>query len=167
MDAIKKLAFFLVVFVGLLQQAAADATKSEHDWHFSLAPLFLWAMGIEGSTTIGPATAPLDIEFKDALSNLDAVFTFHFEAKKQDWTLFAEYQFVDLKPSATLPTGSKVDVTFKNTMGELGVTYRVAKFERTDLEVLGGARYVEQDLRVKNIPVPPLSSPDSTGRSRV
>ena len=148
----------LIVSISITQQVAAYTPESEDNWQFTLAPLFLWGMGIDGSTSIGPSTTPLDISFSDALSNLDAAFTFHFEARKKKLSLFAEYQFVDLEPSATLPNGSKVDVTFKNKMGELGVAYRVAQFERTDLEILGGARYVEQDLSITGIPIPPLSS---------
>ena len=153
----------LVSVAGILFGAGATAThaessKSEDEWHFSLAPLFLWGMGINGSTTIGPAAAPLDVKFKDALNNLDAVFTFHFEARKRNLTLLAEYQFVDLSPSSELPNGSKVDVSFKNTMAELGAAYSVAQHGNTELQVLGGARYVEQDLKVNGIPLPPLSS---------
>jgi len=153
-----KLLAALTATVLASQSALADAGKSDDDWHFTLAPMFLWGMGIEGSSSIGPSTTPLDIKFKDALDNMDAVFTFHFEAQKQAWTLFAEYQFVDLSPSADLPNGSKVNVDFENTMAELGVAYRVAQFANTDLEILGGARYVEQDLSVKGIPIPALSS---------
>lgn len=148
----------LLFILGAIQNAAADTQKSEDDWNFSFAPLFLWGMGIDGSTSIGPLTAPLDIKFGDALSNLDAVLTFHFEAQKSDLTLFAEYQYVDLTPSSKLPDGSEVNVGFKNTMAELGVAYRVAQYQNTDLEILGGARYVKQELDVKGIPLPPLSS---------
>ena len=87
-------------------------------------------MGISGATAIGPATLPLDIEFDDALSNMSAVLTFHFEAKKRDLALFAEYQYVDLTPSASFSNGSEVDVDFKNTMVELGLAYRVAQFHK-------------------------------------
>ena len=142
--AIAMLALLFYVF----PLAASETSKSDDDWHFSLAPLFLWGMGIDGTTTIGPKTAPLEVEFKDALDNLDAVLTFHGEARKKDLTLFAEYQYVDLSPKAELPNGASIDIGFKNTMAELGVTYRVARFDSTDLEILGGARYVKQKLKV-------------------
>jgi len=147
-----------VLLAGMAQQVQADSSKSEDDWHFSLAPLFLWGMGIEGATSIGPSTTPLNVEFKDALDNLDAVFTFHFEARKKNLTLFAEYQFVDLSPSAELPTGDVVDIGFKNRMMELGAGYRVAQLGEADLEIIGGGRWVEQELKVSGVPLPPLSS---------
>lgn len=151
----------VVILAGMVQQVIADTDKSADDWHFSLAPLFLWGMGIQGSTTFGTVVSPLDIEFKDALDNMEAVFTFHFEAQKKDLNLFAEYQYVDMRPSSQLPNGSKVDIDFKNTMAELGAAYRVARFDRTDFEVLGGARYVEQELNADGIPLPPISSLNS------
>jgi hypothetical protein len=149
----------LLVLVSLnLQVAVAQSEKSEDDWQFSLAPLFLWGMGISGSSSIGPATLPLDIQFKDALDSMDAVFTFHFEAQKRDLTLFAEYQYIDLSPSSKTPFGATVDVEFKSKMAELGVTYRVAEFKKTEFQILGGARYVEQDMRVKGVPLPTMPS---------
>jgi hypothetical protein len=149
----------LLILVSLnLQAAVAQSEKSEDDWRFRFAPLFLWGMGISGSSAIGPATLPLEIEFKDALDNLDAAFTFHFEAQKRDLTLFAEYQFVDLSPSAKTPFGATLDVTFKSKMAEFGVLYRVAEFKKTQFHILGGARYVEQDMRVKGVPLPTLES---------
>ena len=131
----KSLLALLLAVVGL-QNAAADPTKSEDDWQFKLAPLFLWGMSINGSTAIGPETLPLDIEFDDVLSNMSAVLTFHFEAKKRDLSLFAEYQYVDLSPSAKFSNGSEIDVDFKNTMAELGIAYRVAQYRKIDLEFL-------------------------------
>jgi len=35
-----------VFLAGMAQQVQADSSKSEDDWHFSLAPLFLWGMGV-------------------------------------------------------------------------------------------------------------------------
>jgi len=147
------------LFAVLLGSAAPAMAGSDGDkWNYSLAPLFLWGMGIEGTTSIGPVSAPLDIQFKDALDNLDGVFTIHFEAQKRDLTLFAEYQYVNLGPEAQLPNGSVVNVTFKNTMAELGAGYRVVDGDVHDFELLGGGRYTKQDLTARGIPLPPLNS---------
>lgn len=152
-----KLLIACIALTSAAGSAQASNDTSDDDWQFSLAPLFLWGMGIDGSTSLGPTNTPLNISFGDALDNLGAVFTFHFEAHKKDWGFFAEYQYVDLQPKSELENGSEVDVNFKNTMAELGVTYRVAQTERAEFQILGGARYVEQDLKVKGIPLPPLS----------
>jgi hypothetical protein len=128
---------------------AAETTAPSDEWHFTLAPLFLWGMNVDGTSQIGPVSAPLEIGFTDdVLENLSAVFTVHFEAQKGDWTLFAEYQYVDLDPSVEISPVASADIDFQDQLGELGVAYKVATFGINDLEVLGGARYTRQDLKV-------------------
>ena len=147
-------AFLLITLLGVA--APTQSAEQSDDWEFMVAPLFLWGMGIEGTTSIGPVSAPLDIEFKDALENLDGLFTIHFEAQKRDLALFAEYQYVNLGPEAQLPTGAKVNVSFKNTMAEFGAGYRVAGNDSNDVEIIGGTRYVKQELNASGLPSPPL-----------
>ena len=60
-------------------------SSNSGDWEFTLSPLFLWGMGISGDATIGDKTLPLEVEFGDIWSNLDTVFTVHFEARKDKW----------------------------------------------------------------------------------
>ena len=69
-------ALFSMASINLSYADGGASTNGE--WEYSLAPLFLWAQGIEGSSTIGPVEAPLGITFKDALSNLEGTFTIHF-----------------------------------------------------------------------------------------
>lgn len=113
--------FVLMLALGI---GVSTSARAESEWNYSFAPLFLWGMGIEGSTSIGPMTAPLDIRFKDALDNLEGMFTFHFEAQNRDLALFAEYQYVNLGPEAEVPlpggNAAQIYVTFKNTMAGLG-----------------------------------------------
>ena len=136
---------------------AADPKSSGDEWHFTLSPLFLWGMNIDGTSQVGPVTAPLDLTFTDdILENLSAVFTVHFEAQKRDWTFFAEYQYVDLEPSVETPAGPNAAINYKNQLGELGVAYKVATFGINNLEVLGGVRYTRQDLDVNLNPGPQL-----------
>ena len=60
-----------------LSMAVALATASTmadaaEEWEFSLAPLFLWGISIEGDTTINGLTAPLDLDFQDdVLENME------------------------------------------------------------------------------------------------
>ena len=141
---------------------AVGSNSTDGEWEYSLAPLFLWAQGIEGKSTVGPSSAPLDVEFSDALDNLEATFTIHYEMKRDALTLFAEYQFVDLGPTAETPVGVDLNVGFKNTIAELGVGYWVFGTERTDWELIGGARYTKQDLDVAVKNGPDLLEVDET-----
>ena len=135
---------------------AADTKYSDDEWHFSFAPLFLWGMHVNGTSQIGPESAPLSIDFGDVLNNLSAVFTFHFEAQKRDWTFFAEYQYVKLDPSFEISPVANADLDYQNQMGELGVAYMVATFGINDLQVLAGTRYTRQDIQVNLNPGPVL-----------
>ena len=122
------------------------------DWEYRLSPLFLWGMGISGDATIGDATAPLDLGFSDIWDNLEVVFTLHFEASKDKWTIFGEFQYVDLGPEVTLslgPADAVADIGFKNTMFELGGAYAFRETHNTRWELLGGLRYTDQDIDVK------------------
>ena len=72
--------------------AGPVAAASEEQWEFAIAPMYLWAKNIEGSSAIGGKEAPLDLDFKDdILDNLDSALAFHFEARKGNLTLYAEY----------------------------------------------------------------------------
>ncbi|MFT5731325.1 MAG: hypothetical protein ACI8PB_005526 [Desulforhopalus sp.] len=102
---------FLLIFP--VSQSLAGRDRESDDWQFALSPLFLWGMSLDGTTVIGPVSAPLQLDFKDdVFGNLGAVFTVHFDAKKNDLALFAEYQYVNLDPSSSIPNGPTVDVDF-------------------------------------------------------
>ena len=145
-------ALFFMGDINVAYAIGGDSTDGK--WEYSLSPLFLWAQGIQGTSQIGPVTAPLDITFKNALSNLEATFTVHFEMKRDRLTLFGEYQYVNLAPEAEAPNGVTLDIGFKDTIGELGAAYWVHGTEKTDWELLGGTRYTKQklDVSVENGP---------------
>jgi hypothetical protein len=137
--------------IALAQNDNNQVVSNNGDWEFALAPLFLWGMGISGDATIGDKTAPLDIEFGDIWSNLDAVFTLHFEARKDKWTIFSEIQYVKLKPDVTVslgPVSADAKIEFENTIFELGGAYAFRETQNTRWELLGGIRYTDQDVEV-------------------
>ena len=144
----------IVIGVVLLSTSIVWAETTDDEWQFTLSPLFLWGMNVDGSAQIGPVEAPVGVNFDDVLENMNGVFTVHFEAKKRDWTFFAEYQYVDLQPSFDTPVGPIADLDLTVQMGELGVAYRVATFKTTDVELLAGARYSRQDIEIDFDPGP-------------
>lgn len=144
----------VLIEILLLSVTSAHAQSAEDEWQFSLSPLFLWGMNVDGTAQIGPAEAPVGVTFDDVLENMHAVFTFHFEAKKRDWTFFSEYQYVDLQPSFDTPVGPIADLDLTVQMGELGAAYRVTTFSTTDVELLAGARYSRQDIKIRLEPGP-------------
>ena len=128
-------------------QTWAGRDPQPDEWQFALSPLFLWGMNLDGTTTIGPVTAPLELGFKDdVFENLAAVFTVHFEAKKNDLALFAEYQYVNLQPSSSIVNGPTVDVDFTIQAAEFAAGYHVVTWGNTDVEPILGFRYTYQAL---------------------
>jgi hypothetical protein len=129
------------------------------EWEFTIAPLFLWGISIDGDATIGTATAPLDLNFEDdVLENLDAAFTVHFEARKDKLSLIAEIQYVSLDPTAAVGP-VEVDVEFKSTAAELAAAWEFYRVGETGWEFLAGVRYLDQEVDVDgtlNLPEPPL-----------
>ena len=150
---------------------AAAGQNTSDEWEFSATPLFLWGMSIDGSSTIGSETLPLDLDFEDdILENMEAVFTLHLEASKGKWALFSEVQYVELDPTVNIstdtpPASSKTEIDFTDTMFELGVGYALFESTRARWEVIGGARYIRQEIDVDEdlkLPVgPPLSVSES------
>ena len=146
----------LLVILGIPVTSSAAPGRASDEWQFTLAPLFLWGMNIDGSSQVGPVEAPLDLGFTDDIfENLSAVFTVHFEASKNNLTLFAEYQYTELEPTTSVPNGAELDIDFTNQLAELGAGYRVTTWGNTDVEPIVGARWTSQELKnqVKGGPV--------------
>ncbi len=129
---------FLVAGIG-----SANA-EGESEWKHTLVPLYLWGAGIEGTSQIGPVTAPVSIEFSDALEHLDTALAIHYEANKGKLGLMADYYHLNLKPKSTLPNGAPASVDLTNNIWELGMIYRPDNVE--GLDVLYGLRGMKFQL---------------------
>ena len=129
------------------------ASAQEEEWEFVVAPMYLWAKSVSGASTAGGREQQLELDFQDdILENLDAAFAIHFEARKGKLGLFAEYNYSKLDPSNTITAGPitlKADVEFTENVGEGGITWAIAESERMRWEVMGGLRYMKQDLDLK------------------
>jgi hypothetical protein len=141
-----------LVVSGNIFPAQLQAAESDGEWNFMIAPLFLWGMSIDGDSAIDGNALPLDLNFKDdVMENLDAVFTLHFEARKDDLLLFVEYQYVSLDPTIEASLGSvpvNAGIDFTVATAELGAGYTVSHTDTTRWEVLGGLRWIEHELDV-------------------
>jgi len=134
--------------------AWADPNKDFNTWQNTLAPLYLWGVSMSGTSTFGTATLPLEIEFKDAVSDLEAIFTFHYEGAKGNWGVIADYSFLNLTPTMQVP-GSPVEINvdMKNTIAEVAGLYRFGA--DNPWQLLGGVRSYVLDLSLSGIPSPP------------
>jgi len=86
-----KEAIALLILLGLLSPLAiaenvsklgTDAnsnTSTSKDWEFNLAPMYLWAVSINGDQTVKGVKVDLDVPFSDIFDNLNGALTVHFE----------------------------------------------------------------------------------------
>jgi len=128
--------------------AWAGSNEDFDSWQNSLAPLYIWGMSLSGSMSSGPVTAPIEIEFTDAVSDLEGIFTFHYEGAKGNWGIIADHSFLNIVPSAEtpgpLPIVLKVDM--KNTITELAGLYRFGP--DNPWQLLAGIRQYQLDVTV-------------------
>jgi len=106
---------------------------------------------MSGTMTSGPITAPLEIEFSDAVSDLEAIFTFHYEGAKGNWGIIADYSFLNLGPSAAIPgTPAVINVDMKNTIAEVAGLYRFGP--NNPWQLLAGYRTYQLDVTISGLP---------------
>ena len=110
---------FVAIFALVFALVTSFSARSANDWEYTFSPLYLWATGIEGESQIGPVTAPVSIEFKDALDNLDTILTFHFEANKGNKGFIADLMHIGLAPESTLPSGAPIATDLTNNVLDL------------------------------------------------
>ena len=132
--------------------AGIGNAKAEEEWKHTLVPLYLWASGIEGTSQIGPISAPVSIAFTDAVDNLDSGLTLHYEANKGQWGILADVFHLSLAPEGTLSNGASAGVDLTNNIFELGGIYRPEAMN--GLEVLFGLRAIELELDASIGPSP-------------
>ena len=53
-------------------------SQEESNWEFNLAPLYLWAISIDGDMGIRGRTSSASVDFSDIWDNLEGVFTVRF-----------------------------------------------------------------------------------------
>jgi hypothetical protein len=143
--------FTLATFLCIAGPAAANADGHGTGGWDHFIGLYLWGMSIDGTASVGPVDAPLDLNFKDdLLDNLAGAFSAHYEAKKGKLTLFGDYMYADLDPKTELANGAEIDVDFTNKMWELGVAWDLTEATaNTTWQVLGGVRSNKQEFRLQ------------------
>jgi hypothetical protein len=161
-DMIKRLRNFVriilqaVVFSMLSTMAFAQSFDRDSN-EIILAP-YLWATAISGTSTVG-MLPPLDIDasFSDILDNLNFAMSLHTEFKRGPWVFVIDPTYISLEmevvpPIPDVPAGKmEVDVWII----ELWAGYQF----HDNWEVIGGARYQDQDISISGLPDPPFTPP--------
>lgn len=132
-----------MALTAVLAAPAGAQEKGPDEWKYGLA-VYLWGTGIEGTSQIGPVTAPLNITFSDALDNLSSALMLHFEAQKGQWGFMADVMHIGLDPEASLPNGASLTLDTTNNIVELAGLYQPAASEV--FQLLFGVRFTEFEL---------------------
>jgi hypothetical protein len=132
----------LVLVIGLVcPMANAEESNSNSDWEFSMAPMYLWAVSIDGDQTVKGNDVDLDVPFSDIFDNLNGALTFHFEGlHKSRWGFFSDLNYIVLE----MDDGA-VDIDFTEIMFELAGFYRWNAGPHT-IDGFGGLRYSSMDV---------------------
>ena len=100
--------------------AAQDATSDE--WHFTIAPFYLWASDLEGTLTARDREVPIVLPFDQAFDNLEMAFTVHFEAWKGRWGILTDFSYMDLSSDRTVGP-LELTIGLENLIAEASAAY--------------------------------------------
>ena len=134
----------------------AGEEPNEGDWEFNLAPFYLWGINIDGDLSVGPATAPVDVQFEDVLDSLDAAFIFHFETLyKTQWGFLVDVNYLDLENTMSLPMGISQNVDLSLTLAEFSGFYRLQRAAH-NIDFIAGLRYIDMENKISVVGGPTL-----------
>ena len=138
-------------------------------WQFRVTP-YAWLPSVNGDVTVRGQTADVDFSFWDIFDSgssgaeLDSLAALmgYVEARKGAWGIYGDLVWGKFdfsgdavsqhNPIAKLKVKARADagLDYETTMAESGLTYEVAKwggpYSATAFDVLGGARYWNQEL---------------------
>jgi hypothetical protein len=144
----------VLIVLFICTTANAGESSDTGDWKFNLAPFYLWAVSMDGDMTVMGNTAPLKADFREIASNLEALFTVHFEGMHNSgWGVLTDISYLNLGAQQTTP-GPTMDVDFTTIMTEFAGVYRFS-LGANALGLIGGIRYYELDAEIDVVGVPP------------
>jgi hypothetical protein len=115
----RMLAIITALVIALLASAPMASASESDEWQFNIAPLYLWAVSLDGTMTVRDVEGDFTLDFQDAFSNIEMVFTVHFEAQKGNWAILADVSYLDLAGSQDhLLPNQTIDVELKNMILE-------------------------------------------------
>lgn len=136
------LIFFLTVTAPVMSFAEENG-----NWEFNLAPLYLWAIAIDGDMGVGGRTSSVDVNFDDIWDNLEGVFTLRFNGMyKNKFGFIFDYNYLDLGTERA-SDAVNFSVGFKSQIVNLAGTYRFLDGPHV-LDAVGGIRYTILDAEI-------------------
>lgn len=149
MKHVTKVAAALLLVAPLAPAAAQESTG----WDWQLTPYF-WAPSI--STDLREDAPPVgsDTEFADIIDKIDGAFLGRAEGQGDSFGAFADLLFLSLsddKQHTRSSTSSDLDAT----VYEMAAVWSPGQTRYRGIEVFGGLRYMDVDLKVGIDPIDP------------
>ena len=138
----------ILTFVSLLVSPTAMLANTERNWEFNLAPLYLWAISIDGDLGIKGRTSDVSVEFNNIWDNLEGVFTVRFNGLyREKFGFIFDYNYLDLG-SDQVSDMAAIEVGFKSQIVNFAGTYRFLGGDHT-LDGVAGVRYTKMDTEIE------------------
>lgn len=129
-----------VSFAGTLEKKAVAPVEDDR-WKFALS-MPGWIAGVDGTVGLNGINSDLSINPSDAIRHLDMAATFRGEASKGRFGIMADFVYLSLSDGiGTNTVVKKVDIQLDETMGDLGMRWRVVEGPRGWIDVTAGVRY--------------------------
>ena len=123
-------------------------SQEESNWEFNLAPLYLWAISIDGDMGIRGRTSSASVEFSDIWDNLEGVFTVRFNGLyRKKYGFIFDYNYLDLGTEKVTDLVN-VDVGLKSQIINLAGSYRFLNGDHT-LDGVAGIRYMNLEAGIE------------------
>ena len=132
-----------VVAPSSLQPSATGASSDK--WEFAITP-YLYLARMDGAVALGGLETDVNASATTLLDNLEFAAASRFEVRKGPWAGLFDVNFMALGDQGDLPLGGRLDVDVDMLTFESALAYRLGS-SQTGVDILGGVRYVRQDLR--------------------
>lgn len=138
----------MALLAGMMVAAVPSvALSQEADWQFELAPLYLWAISIDGDMGIRERTAGVSVEFGDIWDNLEGGFTFRFNGLyRNKFGFVLDYNYLNLG-TEVVSQKANLEVGFKSQILNAAGSYRFIDGPHA-LDGVAGIRYTSLDARI-------------------
>ena len=148
-----KLRYFVLLICSVfLLVPATSWSQEESNWEFNLAPLYLWAIKIDGDMGIRGQTTQVGVEFSDIWDNLEGVLTLRFNGLyKRKFGFVFDYNYLDLG-TELVSDMANVQVGFESQIINFAGSYRFIDGPHK-LDGLVGVRYTKLDagINLRNV----------------
>ena len=142
----------LIGVLTILIPSLAWSQEEESNWEFNLAPLYLWAIAIDGDMGIRGRTTRVSVDFGDIWDNLEGVFTVRFNGLyRKKYGFVFDYNYLDLG-TEKITDLVNTDISFKSQIINLAGSYRFIDGDHT-LDGVAGIRYtiLESGVDLNNV----------------